>query len=143
MNVLWREVESCDLPDGSLLDSYANAEECYTDCYTTDISAVVPLSDFVAAFYTTRLFKLERIILRFAASRPSTDGQARELGTGLIDRFAAWRVEKRTDRQLLMCDLSGRTRSWFMVESAGENPVQETHLYFGSAVVPVENDATG
>ncbi len=40
-----------------------------------------------------------------------------------------------------MCDISGRTRSWLMV-SAAETPGW-TRLYFGSAVVPVINAATG
>ena len=69
-------------------------------------------------------------------ARPSTDAEAHELAVGERDAFAAWTVENRTDNQLLMCDLYGRTRSWLMVahESTGGNAV--TRLYFGSAVVP-------
>ncbi|MGI9422512.1 MAG: hypothetical protein ACR2PA_04915 [Hyphomicrobiaceae bacterium] len=143
MKFLWSNIEARTLPYGTLLTSYADAQDCYTDCYTTDIAASVDLPEFVTAFYTTRLFKIERMILKLAASRSSTDVQARELGMALIDRFAAWRVEKRTERQLLMCDLSGRTRSWFMVEANHGAPRERTRLYFGSAVVPAANKETG
>jgi hypothetical protein len=121
-------IEKCSLPDEALLQSYARAG-AYTDCYCTALPHAVALADFVTAFYTNWLFKLERFVLRVAVSRPSTDSEARQLGDGGIDRFAAWTVEARTDEQLLMCDFQGRTRSWFMVTGA--------HLMFGSAVVPV------
>jgi hypothetical protein len=87
---------------------------------------------FVQAFYTTWLFKLERLLLRWFVARPSTDVQARELAKGGRDAFAAWDVERRDGEQLLMCDLAGRTRSWLMTEPFGAG----TRLYFGSAVVP-------
>jgi hypothetical protein len=37
----------------------------------------VTLAEYVNAFYTTRVFRLERIILKWAVSRPSTDAQAK------------------------------------------------------------------
>lgn len=132
-------VESADLPNGALLQSYNNAVGCYTDCYVAYVNSKVTLAEFVAAFYTTTLFKAERTILKFATSTPSTDEEARDVGMGQIDRFAAWRVERRSDHQLLMCDFSGRTRSWFMTDQIG----QKTRLYFGSAVVPARNPTTG
>lgn len=143
MNFLWSGIEPCALPNGALLTKYAEAPDCYTDCYTTNVATSVDLSDFVAAFYTTKLFKLERLILRFAASRPSTDAQAQEFGLALIDRFAAWRVEKRNEKQLLMCDYSERTRSWLMVVTDREEAHGRTRLYFGSAVVPTRSEETG
>jgi hypothetical protein len=73
-------------------------------------------------------------LLARIASRPSTDQQANELAFGTRHTFAAWRVEERGADQLLMCDFSGRTRSWPMVTPLGSGG---SRLYFGSAVVPI------
>ena len=129
-------VRPCDLPQNALLKSYGLQEGCYVDCYSTPVRSHVDLSDYVYAFYTTPLFKLERIVLRFAAGFPSTDAEARQLASAGIDRFAAWTTEKRSADQLLMCDVSGRTRSWFMVEEGTGGTPLKSRLYFGSAVVP-------
>lgn len=131
------------LPDSALLNRYADAEGCYTDCYATDVSGSVSLERYVTAFYTTPLFKLERLILRLAVSRPSTDREAEQVARGEIDQFAAWDVEDRSAGQLLMCDMAQRTRSWFMVEPFDGVQNTRTRLFFGSAVVPVVNAKTG
>lgn len=135
-------VESCPFPDGALLNSYLR-EGNYTDCYVTDIHGSVSHVQYVLAFYTTRVFKLERLILKLAVSRPSTDDQAKQLATGSVDAFAAWDVEARSENQLLMCDFHRRTRSWLMVAPIESTGGMRTRLYFGSAVVPVRNSRTG
>lgn len=99
----------------------------------TEIARTVSHAEFVEAFYTGDLFKVERFLLRVFISRPSTDLQARQLAAGELNEFAAWRVEARAVDQLLMCAIDGRTRSWLMV-SAAQEPGW-TRLYFGSAVV--------
>lgn len=98
---------------------------------------------YVAAFYTTLVFKLERLILKWAVSRPSSDAQAGQLAAGEIDSFAAWRVESRAESQLLLTDLRGRTRSWLMTAPIETRNGAGTRLYFGSAVTPVERFRTG
>lgn len=123
-------IEKCSLPDNALLQKYAQSG-AYTDCYSVLLTNAVSRADFVASFYTTWLFKLERFILRWVVSKPSTDEQARLLADGQLDAFAAWYVEARADNQLLMCDFRDRTRSWLMVF--------ESRLYFGSAVVPARH----
>ena len=128
------------LPVRALLFKYA-ISGTYTDCFATDIPRTVTQAEFVETFYTGKLFKLERLLIGLLASKPSTDLQARQLALGELNEFAAWRVEARADDQLLMCDLSGGTRSWLMV-SAAELPGR-TRLYFGSAVVPAVNRSTG
>ncbi len=115
----------------------------YADCFCVDIATMVSQEEFVKAFYTTPLFKVERLILKWAVSRPSTDDQATKLAAGTADAFAAWRVEKRNDSQLLLCDFTGRTRSWLMASSRVGQSGFGTRLYFGSAVVPVKNPRTG
>ena len=133
-------VQSSPLPPQALLTQYANAG-AYTDCYTTEVARAVSHAQYVEAFYTCALFKVERLLLALFLSKPSTDLQARQLAGGELGHFAAWRVEDRTADQLLMCDIGGRTRSWLMV-SAAQTPTQ-TRLYFGSAVVPVKSASTG
>lgn len=100
-------------------------------------------AEYVEAFYTGAVFKLERLLLAWFVSRPSTDAQARELASGRLNTFAAWQVEARSTNQLLMCDLSGRTRSWLMVAPVQTAGSASTRLYFGSAVVPVHGKASG
>lgn len=132
-------IKKCPIPSNTLLKKYSG-NGTYTDCYSTEISGVVSFAEFIFAFYTTVLFKLERWILAWTLSRPSTDKQARELANGLGNTFAAWHVEERRENEILMCDLIGRTRSWLMIAPLDGS---RTKLYFGSAVVPVQNPRTG
>ncbi len=127
-----------DLPRSALLNRYAESGD-YTDCFSTEVSRTVTHAQYVEAFYTTLVFKLERWILKWLVSRPSTDAGARSLAIGEAERFAAWQVEARAHNQLLMCDFRGNTRSWLMSETLGEGT--RTRLYFGSAVV--KHDGTG
>ena len=128
------------LPVGALLARFEEVPGAYTDCYTTRVGGNVDLARYVTSFYTTWLFRLERIVLRYLVARPSDDAQARSLAAGELDAFAAWTVEDRDPAQLLMCDMHGRTRSWFMVAPAEEGVTQ---LYFGSAVLPRAGGAPG
>jgi hypothetical protein len=120
------------LPDGALLKAYRD-QGAYTDCYALDVGQTVSHAEFVRAFYTSRLFKLERFVLKWLVAKPSTDSEAMALAAGKIDAFAAWTVEGRKDNQLLMCDYQYRTRSWLMTLPMGGGG---TRLYFGSAVAP-------
>jgi hypothetical protein len=135
-------IRSCRLPSDALLNRYL-ASGAYVDCYVTEVGHRVSHAVFVEAFYTTALFKLERLILRIFVSRPSTDAQARQLARGELSSFAAWSVEARAPNQLLLRDLSGRTRSWLMVAVSDNPDLVGTWLYFGSAVVPVRSAKTG
>lgn len=136
-------IRACDLPGNALLSAYSHKPGCYTDCFVTDFDGDIDLSAYVFAFYTTSLFKLERVILKVALSEPSMDHQARQLADDQTDRFSAWTVERRTEDQLLMCDRSGRTRSWFMVQPNPDGSQKKTRLCFGSAVVPVPHGTSG
>jgi hypothetical protein len=131
-------IEKCAVPPQSLLSKYV-VDGTYTDSYRTEIPGLVSLPTYVFAFYTTWLFKVEAFILKYTVKRPSSDAEANELANGTRTKFAAWDVEGRTENQLLMCDMRGRTRSWFMVMHENER----TQLYFGSAVVPVKDSKTG
>ncbi len=119
------------LPDDALLQRYAVRDDCYTDCYVADVAAP-DLAACIRAFYTTPLFRAERLILGFAG-HASTDADVEALANGNADTYAAWRVEDRTDDQILLCDVAGRTRSWLFH--------QPGRFYFGSAVTPPAPDA--
>jgi hypothetical protein len=125
-------IQKTPAPANTLLDSYTSVIGAYTDCYMTQIPRDVTFAEYVFAFYTTPLFKLERGILKFTVSKPATDADAKSLADGLADKFAAWTVEHRSEDEILLCDFLSRTRSWLMTKSDGFN----TQLYFGSAVVP-------
>jgi hypothetical protein len=128
------KVTASVLPETALLRRHATGAN-YTDCFTLDVSQPVSLARFVGAFYTTWLFRAERVILTLAA-RPSTDRQAAAVAAGQADTFAAWQVEARAPDQLLLCDMTGRTRSWFMVLPRPDGQTG-TRLCFGSAIVAV------
>lgn len=132
-------VASCQVPEGSLLAD-CRRDGAYADCYVAGIDRTVTLTQFVEAFYTSRVFRLERLILKWWLSRPSTDDDARALAAGAADTFAAWRVESRRADEILLADFTGRTRSWLKAM-----PVVGPHtcLYFGSAVIPMRDAATG
>jgi hypothetical protein len=135
-------IKPCELPDRALLQRYRESD-AYTDCYSIDIAWPVSQAEYVEAFYTTWVFKLERQLLAWFVSRPSTDAQARTLADGKLDAFAAWDVEGRTIDQLLMCDLHRRTRSWLMSAAVPNDASASTRLYFGSAVVQVIDPQSG
>lgn len=127
------------VPPKSMLEAYFN-RGAYVDCFWTDTPAMVALREYVYAFYTTPLFRLERAILKVSVSKPSTDDQARQLADGARDTFAAWSVESRSENEILMCDFVGLTRSWLKVAAMSKD---HTRLFFGSAVVPVKDTRTG
>ncbi|MEL7537060.1 MAG: hypothetical protein AAFZ58_06330 [Pseudomonadota bacterium] len=129
-----RHIAVSPLPHGALLARYAPGEDniapAYTDAFSTSVPEHRVFADYVHAFYTTRLFRLERFILA-RAGIPSSDEQLLALLQRRTITFAAWTVEARTHNQLLLRDVHGRTRSWLMLVP-GES---QTTLYFGSAVV--------
>ncbi len=113
------------------------------DCYTTELPRHVSLAEYIEAFYTTWVFRLERFVLRWLISKPSTDTDAKLLAEGSRDTFAAWRVEGRAADQLLMCDYQQKTRSWFMTAPGAGRNASGTCLYFGSGIVPSTDPRTG
>jgi hypothetical protein len=124
------------VPDDALLKTFRGGTHPerwgrYADCFAVGVNRNVSLAEFVFAFYTSPLFRIERGLLRLLINAPSSRANARAVADGTADKFAAWYVGQRTSTQLLMCDRYERTRSWFRVapQSGGG-----THLQFGSAV---------
>lgn len=131
-------IQPAPLPDGALLAPY-QARGDYTDCFEMAVPQVVSLAGFMAAFYTSPLFKIERWLLAHLARFPSSDDEALALARGERTAFAAWRVEARTADQALLA--AGRTRSWLMVAPLPHG--QGTRLRFGSAVVQRRSGGMG
>jgi len=123
-------IEKSPIPAHTLIDKLS-ANGAYADCYSTEIAGQIPFPQLIIAFYTTPLFKMERLILKLFVRKPSTDADVRQLADNAADKFAAWTVEARADNEMLMCDFLGRTRSWLMVMPIDDS---RTRLYFGSAV---------
>lgn len=119
------------LPADSLLNQLAQARGAFADAYTLSFPRAVTLAEFVEAFYTTRLFKVERALISLLG-KPSSDAMARALARGEGERLAVWTIEARKPDELLMHEDSGATRSWFKAEASPAG----TTLWFGSAVVP-------
>jgi hypothetical protein len=101
------------------------------DCFAVSVDREVTLAEFVFAFYSSPVFRIERLILRVLVGAPSSDSDARAVADGSGGSFAVWYVGERTATQLLMCDRYERTRSWFRVVPMSGN---RTLLQFGSAL---------
>ena len=133
------------LPEDALLKTYRGGVHPerwgrYGDCFSVTVDREANLADFVFAFYTSPLFRVERLMLRVLVHAASSDSEARRLADGSAATFAAWYVGERTATQLLMCDRYERTRSWFRVTPLDGG---RTLLQFGSAVAAVGNPRTG
>jgi hypothetical protein len=140
-------VISTAVPDGSLLAQYENvtADQTvsnYCDCYSTIIDRKVDLQEFVYAFYTSKVFSVERKILATVLRIPTTDEHAKQLSLGNTDSFSAWTVETRLDNEMLLREPRSRTASWFMVRQEVGATSDRTQLLFGSVVFP-KNDQKG
>jgi hypothetical protein len=132
-------VHTTKLPTGALLEQYS-ASGAYTDCYSATVEGQVSLAEFMAAFYTTPMFKLERWLLSQVLRLPSTDQEVQLLAHGEVLRFSAWSVEARQPEQVILA--AGRTRSWLMASGVPTSS-GATALYFGSAVVARKSGKMG
>ncbi len=129
-------VHPCEVPLNSLLHSYSGGGG-FADCYVAEVPGDVSQQAFIAAFYTSPLFKIERALLKVIAARPASDADAEHLSRGQAGAFSAWRVEGQSSSELLLADITGRTRSWLMATPVGGTArAPRTRLYFGSAIVP-------
>jgi len=134
-----RPIAQVVVPPDSLLKTFRGGRhpelwQDYHDSFAVLVDAAVSLPEFVQAFYTSPLFKLERLVLRLLAGAPSSDAEVAALAAGAQNSFAVWAVGERSATQLLMCDRYGKTRSWFQVLPLSADGQPQTVLQFGSAV---------
>lgn len=128
-----KQVIEKENPVGSLLAEQAQLSGYYTDCFSIHLEQSVTLPEFMNAFYTTPLFRLERLLLSLTVKGRMTDANVTALSRGESDRLAIWQVEARKECEILLS--AGRTKSWLMVASQ-EGGGGDTQLFFGSVVVP-------
>jgi hypothetical protein len=133
------------VPDDALLKTYRGGRQperwgTYADCFAVTIDREIDLTDFVFAFYTSPVFRIEGFILHLLLGASSSKADARAVAGGTSETFSAWYVGQRTATQLLMCDRYERTRSWFCVAPASGGG---TRLQFGSAVAAKRDQRTG
>jgi hypothetical protein len=115
---------ACAVPRDALLCAYVDRAGTYTDCFEVMLPGEAGLHDFIEAFYTTWLFRLERAVLSIALRRRVRDHEVTALANAQADSFAVWTVEGREPTQILLRDLSGGTRSLFgsaVVGRAGQD----------------------
>ena len=122
-------------PDESLLAEYAARPGCHTDCYFADVAGTVTLAEYIAGFFATPVFRLERKILGLKRALRTTDADVARLANGQSTRFAAWEVEARDEQQVLLAVKNSPIRTWLMAIPTSSGG---TRLYFGSAVLARE-----
>ncbi|MFK7835851.1 MAG: hypothetical protein AB8B60_06500 [Sulfitobacter sp.] len=129
---------ACPVPRDAFLARYVDQGATYTDCFEVMHPGAVALPEFVEAFYTTWLFRLERLVLSVSQRRLIRDSDAAALASGAADSFAVWDVEDRGTTQVLLRDVSGHTLSYLAVAPKDGGV---TRLLFGSVVVPAPGAA--
>ena len=129
-------ITACSLPENAFLKSYASRPGHYTDCFETDVAFDVSLKDFIEAFFTSPILRLERRLLGLAGM-PSKHQDALSLADGTGHKIAGWEIEQRDENQLLLTIFQNGIRTWLMV-----SPIESgTKLLFGSAVIPKYTDS--
>jgi hypothetical protein len=139
-----RSAKPCPLPPETLLARYCDGAGTYTDSFVIEAPGAIALHDLVEAFYSSPAFKLELLVVGILFGKRWSDRQAGQLARCETADFSAWRVWERTADQLLMREIiSDKTRSWLMVQPQRGEPAPTTRVYFGTAVLPVGEDAKG
>ena len=136
------DIIEAELPSNALTQEYKQ-QECLTDCYYLDVEMNVLLTNYLGAFYTSPLFKIERAIISAVTFKYTTDRDALALAQGDADFYSMWVTEERRDNQILMREMTGRTRSWLMVCPIVNGEKKMTRLFFGSVVMPKKQLESG
>ena len=84
----WDSIRACPLPPEALLARYSGTGG-YADCYTTPLERAVSHAEFVEAFYTGGVFKVERLLLKLFLSKPSKGLPVRRFARG-VTRGCCW-----------------------------------------------------
>ena len=124
-----KKVDEMPLHAGTFIAEQAELTGYYTDCYGIELGHAITLPEFINAFYTTPLFRLERLILALTPKGRMKDADVTALSSGESDNMSVWKVEGRRDSEILLS--AGRTKSWLMVVPSPNGSL----LFFGSVVV--------
>ena len=122
------EVQEIAPQSESFLGAVLQSRSVFADAYVAACDPGIGLKVFLRAFYTSKAFWPERVLLGLI-KRGSTSQEALEaMIEGRSDRFGVWRVVQRDSTEILLRDTSGRTASWLAV--------RDGQVMFGSIVYP-------
>lgn len=124
-----------DPPPDSLIGARAQTGD-RVDGFTAEIDGDISLQALVERFYNSPAFRPERWLLSAFFGMPSSDDDVAALASGARTGFAAWTVEARNAREIILRDFLGFTRSWLMAERLPEPDAPRTRLWFGTAFAP-------
>lgn len=136
------KIEKVAVPDNCLMTVYRDMPGCEADNFQATFPGPVTLDAYIAAFFDTPLFRLERLILRLFAGRATTRADVVALANGQANSFAMWHVVERSDTEIMLAVERSRIRSWLAIVPP-EKPGDPTILRFGSAIVPKSVSASG
>jgi len=137
-----RRIEKVTVPDHCLMATYRDTPGCVADNFQATLSRPVTLDAYIAAFFDTPLFRLERLILRLFAGRATTRADVEALAAGRADNFAMWHVVERSATEIMLAVDRSRIRTWLAIVPP-EKPGEPTILRFGSAILPKSVSASG
>lgn len=126
------------IPDKALIETYARIKGGHTDCYYVDVPRYVTLSEFIQTFFSSPVFRLERLLLNMSPTGRSTDQDIANLASGTGNTMAVWKVDAREENQLIMSAGNGPIRTWLKVDTDYPE-TGKTRLFFGSALAPTRN----
>ena len=129
-------VRRVDLPEAALLARYAGVAGTHVDCHATFVPGAVSLERLAVALFGSPVFLPERLVLAAVLRRRIDIAEAGDMARGRRDHFAVWEVEARAPREILLREMTGRTRSWLAVRATDDGARTGTTLYFGSAMMP-------
>ncbi|MEP5155338.1 hypothetical protein [Planktotalea sp.] len=132
-------IDHIPLPPHAFLDRFSSEAGAHTDCYVTEVPAHVDLERFIATFFDTWVFRLERKLLAIFARQSSGQEDVKALAHGASEKLAMWRLVERDENQILLRVGDGPIRSWLMRSDLQAG----TQLYFGSALLAVAKDKRG
>lgn len=132
-------IDHIPLPTDAFLARFQSQKGAHTDCYAIAVPRQVDLNSFVATFFDTWVFRLERKLLGLFARKHSTQEDVKALASGASETLALWRLVERNEDQILLAVGNGPIRSWLMREETDVG----TKLYFGSALLAATQDRRG
>lgn len=133
-------IQTGPLPTDAFLHEVSSGPEIYADCFYADLSRTVTLPQYIRAFFDSAVFRMERVILTYFLSSPSSKADVQALACGTGTRLAAWQVTKRGETQILLSIPSGPVRTWLMVQDLGAD-APRSRIYFGTALVPKTDES--
>lgn len=106
-------IYSGELPEGAMLKRYEH-DRSYIECYYMDLPRAISIDEYVSAFYTTTLFKVERCILALVQAGARLMRAHRNLHSGWYPTllFGALKIVRSTSFFCVMSSVARGHGSW-------------------------------